>query len=63
MITQILMSKGIMSKDKLLETWDSDKKCKFIFIFAVIRFLLINNNFFCIIYIINLSYKIYLRNL
>jgi len=57
------MSKGIMSKDKLLETWDSDKKCKFIFIFAVIRFLLINNNFFCIIYIINLSYKIYLRNL
>ncbi|KAH0955035.1 hypothetical protein HN011_004649 [Eciton burchellii] len=26
MITQILMSKGIMSKDKLLETWDSDKK-------------------------------------
>jgi len=40
MITQMLMSKGIMSKDKLLEAWDSDKKCKFIFIFAVIRFLL-----------------------
>lgn len=30
-MTQLLLSRGIMSRGQLLETWEADKNCKYMF--------------------------------